>query len=327
MNFKTILFTFLITLVFAGCENEIDINAPYKEIPYVYGLLDPNDPVQYIRIEKIYQNSVDQTTQQGAQYPDSLYYDSLQVTVKSLTFGIDYHFTKTNEFNKDPGFFTNQGHVIYKSAFKASPYENYELTIHNPLSGNTYKAVTAIVEPMTVDEGAFSIRPHFNYSFMIYRILKLGERAVYHDSYFFFRYQEYPASDPTDIDTVVVEYTIKKEEEVGSNLTIAKLVASSDFVNHLKFRIANKPGYIRKFIDVQKVSISGSAFLKDVIDLSKDNGGFIDKKRDYSNISGGAQGIFSSRATVTKKVKFNDENTTDSSRIYLLKDLPQFVYP
>lgn len=330
VKLKNLLYAFVVALSFYGCENEIDINAPYKEIPFVYALLDPSEPVQYIRIQKLYQNSVNQTTQEGAQYPDSLYYDSLQVTVKSLSTGIDYVFTKTNEFAKNTGFFTSQGHIIYKSNLQVSPFENYELTIFHPSSGNIYKAVTSIVEPMTIRSTGF-IFDHTKPTFLLqYIIDKFGQRAAIHDSYFRFRYTESLSSGSGPIDTITLDYVIKKEETVDAafqRTSNKSSITCLAYKNFLLASIPDKPGYIRKYIDLQRVSISGSSFLKDVIELSKDNGGFIDKKRDYSNISGGAQGIFSSRAKSFNTVTFSDQTTTDMSRKNLLSGLPQFVYP
>ena len=73
---KLRIFSFLAALiVLSACKNEIDINAPYKDIPVVYGFLDQNQATQYIRIQKLYQNAANQTTDQGAKIADSLYFD------------------------------------------------------------------------------------------------------------------------------------------------------------------------------------------------------------------------------------------------------------
>ena len=90
MNLKNLLGVMLLTSLFA-CKNDIDINAPYKDVAIVYGFLDQNQGTQYIRIEKLYQNSSTQTTAEGAQYPDSLYFDSLYVKITNLATKQIYH--------------------------------------------------------------------------------------------------------------------------------------------------------------------------------------------------------------------------------------------
>ena len=43
-------------ILFSGCDNEVDINADWKETIVVYGLLNPNDSIQYIKVNKAFLN-------------------------------------------------------------------------------------------------------------------------------------------------------------------------------------------------------------------------------------------------------------------------------
>jgi hypothetical protein len=95
--------TLLAFVLLAGCENDIEINAPWRETPVVYGFLDPNTGTQYLRIQKTYQNSTSITTEEGAKINDSLYFDSIVVKVKSSNQNIT--FTKTTEIPKEAGCF------------------------------------------------------------------------------------------------------------------------------------------------------------------------------------------------------------------------------
>ena len=51
---ERIAFLFAIACVFAGCSTDLDINAPYKNVTVVYGLLDQRQEVQYVKINKAY---------------------------------------------------------------------------------------------------------------------------------------------------------------------------------------------------------------------------------------------------------------------------------
>lgn len=48
-----------IFLLFFSCSEKVDINAPYKDIYVVYGVLNPYDSVQYIRVSKVFQTEED----------------------------------------------------------------------------------------------------------------------------------------------------------------------------------------------------------------------------------------------------------------------------
>lgn len=341
VKMRNLLFIAFILLLIGSCENEIDINAPYKEVPYVYGLLEAQTDVQYIRIEKAYQNSVNQTVQQGAQYADSLYFDTLIVTVRNLNNANEpvHYFYKTYEFAKDKGFFTSAKHHVYKSTnFKPDPYGRYELKIFNPKSGQTYISTTGIVEPMTVDTTRFIfMKPYLSVSYPVMKISTIGNGTAIHDAFLRFYYTERNIASGTT-DTTFIDFYLEKNVTVdyqfykGRQIFISPLA----FYSFLKTNIRNKPGVERRFLKMERHSVGGSAFLKDVIELSQDNGGFIDKKRDYSNLTNGAQGIFSSRAQSVRTVNVStapNNLQADSFPIYLkefplgVPNVPQFVYP
>jgi len=70
----------LITCFLASCETDLDINADWEEITIVYGILNPNDSIQYIKINKAFLGQGD--PYEFAKVSDSLYHkDSLDVTL------------------------------------------------------------------------------------------------------------------------------------------------------------------------------------------------------------------------------------------------------
>jgi hypothetical protein len=328
-------FVLLASLLFllGGCENEIDINAPYKEVPFVVGLLDASEDEQFIRIQKAYQNSVSQTTEQGAQYPDSLYFDTLVVTVRNIRNGGEpiHEFRKTYEVPKESGFFTTGGHHVYKSInFKPDIFGEYELTIFNPKSGQTYQARTEIVEPTTMKTGAFyGLAPYSLIGRPIITIEKRGTRSAIQDSYLRFYYQEFPLSNQSQIDTLYIDYYLERGVTVDFAFSqIRPFLVPRSFYDFLLVNIPNKSNVGRRYIGLERRTATGSQFLKDVIELNKDNGGFIDKKRDYSNLSNGAQGIFSSRAKSSNMIELVRPGSFDSIPIFLNQyKVPQFIYP
>ena len=77
---------FLVGLTTTSCENDFEINADWKETIIIYGLLDPLDSVQEIKINKAFLNSVG-SAYEVAQNPDSLYLDSTFATITEVGSG------------------------------------------------------------------------------------------------------------------------------------------------------------------------------------------------------------------------------------------------
>ena len=79
MRFCLILITGFVFL--SSCSNEIDINADFREIPIVHGLLNVEDSVHYLRIQRAF---IDENTSALtlAQDANQIYYgDQLEVYV------------------------------------------------------------------------------------------------------------------------------------------------------------------------------------------------------------------------------------------------------
>lgn len=76
------VFLLAVSAIFS-CKNEVKVNANWKEIIVVYGLLDPIDTVQFIRVEKAF---LDEKTGalEIAKIADSLYLDSAEVILSRL---------------------------------------------------------------------------------------------------------------------------------------------------------------------------------------------------------------------------------------------------
>jgi hypothetical protein len=66
---KRTAITFGLAATLCGCSSELDINAPYKDITIVYGLLDSRDPIQFIKVNKAFLGEGDAYV--FAQIPDS----------------------------------------------------------------------------------------------------------------------------------------------------------------------------------------------------------------------------------------------------------------
>lgn len=69
-----------LSLIFTSCKNDLEVLAPGKEMVSVYGVLDATQPVQNIRINKVYVNENDALI--SAQDADAINYGPGELTVK-----------------------------------------------------------------------------------------------------------------------------------------------------------------------------------------------------------------------------------------------------
>ena len=91
---KIAIFLLLISVFFMACETDFEVNASWKEVTVVYGLLDQSQQQQYIKINKAYLGEGDAL--QMASVADSSNYnpEDLEVKifkVKDGAFGSNIH--------------------------------------------------------------------------------------------------------------------------------------------------------------------------------------------------------------------------------------------
>ena len=123
MNKSLYALFLLITIMFVSCETDIDVNAEYKDIPVVYGLIDAQDSVHYIKITKAFLENGNALDLAAAASNFNYAAGDLEVIVEELDNGrkIQTHsLTRTvNEIAKDPGVFDDGENVLYKFTDKS----------------------------------------------------------------------------------------------------------------------------------------------------------------------------------------------------------------
>src|ERR1041384_3099859 len=92
VNFKPYAALCLLILLGLGaCRNDLKLNAPYREMPSIYAVLNPDDTVQIIRINKVFLGEGDANVM--AKVADSVNYgtDELTVTLTRSVSGKQYN--------------------------------------------------------------------------------------------------------------------------------------------------------------------------------------------------------------------------------------------
>lgn len=312
----------------------MEINAPWEETPIIYCLLDANNNVQYVRVQHTYQNDINTTVDQAAKIKDSLYFDSLQVIIRGSD-GSIASFKKTDTIPKDLGYFATDGHVLYQASMNLNTGLSYTLEVFSPQSGKTYKATTQIVRPSPIGldgqiggtPDSMFIRPYLNSNQVVHNFTP-NYSAVVYDILLRFNYKEYPVGNPAAAKFYFIDYDFINNWVPNVVNQKRSTVPSRNWINYLKATLLLNNSVVREFVSAEYVAAGASQDLFNAYNITIPSPSSVQKRTDYTNIPN-ALGIFSSRS-ITKEIgplrNRPADNGVDSSKIYLVKDLPNFIY-
>ncbi|MDC0908959.1 hypothetical protein OAQ21_02435 [Flavobacteriales bacterium] len=83
---KILVVVSFLAFIITSCETDFDVNSDWEEITVVYGLLNPNNDTQYVRINKAFLGDADAVAM--ASISDSINYDpsNLSVSLHKINF-------------------------------------------------------------------------------------------------------------------------------------------------------------------------------------------------------------------------------------------------
>jgi hypothetical protein len=157
------LLSFLLLPLLYSCDKTLNVNADWKDVTVVYGLLDQTKDTTYIKITKAFLG--EGNALQFAQIPDSSNYpDKLEVRLDEYagsTFVKSYPCDTVTIHNKQAGdsIFYYPDQLMYFSLLKLNPDHLYKLFIKNKTTGKEITAQTGLLRDFEV------IRPNGTASF------------------------------------------------------------------------------------------------------------------------------------------------------------------
>jgi hypothetical protein len=141
----------LVALLLNSCKNDLNILAPYKEIPQVHAIITPQDSINMIRINKVYLG--EGNANDMAKVPDSVNYKAGDLTVwlERYYYGTkaaaETSTGKTEVYFHDSIIQLEEGAFartqrVYVSSDKLFSDGVYKLNIKNNHTGNLFTATT-----------------------------------------------------------------------------------------------------------------------------------------------------------------------------------------
>ncbi len=333
---------FLAMLMLWSCDNELEINAEYRDINVVYGVLDPSKQRQYIRINRAF--LTEDNAMVAATIADSSNYPyMLNVTVQEFNKNnqlVKTYTLLTDTLEKPGGVFSvgQQPFYYFESdqIFSINSYselssdtlyfdpENYfKLKIENPVTGDITEAETMLLTNFNVTKPA----PYNKFVSFIFNNqaaveMKSVPNGKVYQAKFIFYYRDVFVDNPTDtiINEIVWDLGTLKSERISGGEELYFSYIPYTFFNIVKQRIPDNPNvkrYHGKFtengrVDVQLVITAGALELSAYMDANKPSGSIIQDKPLYTNVTNGI-GIFSSKRMVTLNYYLN-ALTVDSLR-------------
>jgi hypothetical protein len=294
----------LAALFLTSCSEEIDLTAPYKETSAIYGLLNANDSIQYIRVSKAFLG--DGNVYVMAQQQDSVTYgDILQVYLQRLVNGVvrdSFPLTRVESIPKDSGSFYYPGQVYYQlNHLVNDPSSFYRLTVFNTLTGYTARSATQIIPDIAMYPQSplyFNTDADFATPLPItYKFTASANSSVF-DMDILFRFREIDASGSISYDSVIIPFN----ERFAAPMELVEFqYYRPDFFVALGQSIPVKPGVTRRVDQLQngKKAVEfrfycGTEELYTYYQVTQPSGGIVQERPLFTNIDNGV-GLFTSR--------------------------------
>ena len=328
---KKITFLFLLSsILFSSCETDFTVNADWKEVTVVYGLLDQSQDKQYIRINKAFLGN--ENAYVMASVTDSINYNTnnLEVKIEKLSASGNVLATKiltdTIMFKED-GLFSVEENIIY--VFDTDNFLNeekeYKLTITNKNSGNIISSQTKLIHNLSLMSafnnsaykmGFYSQTGDFSNTTIEWTHSK---NAAIYQMTLFVNYTEYGAD--TIVKTVQKVYPII---EYDGNPNMSQQITGEEFFNLLAYNIPSSTTVNRRINNLDILFSVGTADLNTYINLNEPPTGIVQERDLFTNIDGGI-GLFTARYNKMQENIFLTTTTKEAIATHL--DSLNFIFP
>jgi hypothetical protein len=332
-----------VVVFFSACENDIELNAPYKETTIIFGVLDASADTQFIRINKTFLgegNALDM-----ALVKDSSEYDP--ATVSAYLLKDDETPSEENKLQykiipqREPGVFYDQNVIVYYStrplpAVTDNEFETVIYHIEVRIGDKVVKASTGLVgmsftkikKPSGNSEidysqaGGIILMSSDNYRDVDIEINTPINAKRFEASYIFNYREQY--IDGTFLNKSIVYNTaVKKSQNPGVSEILDFPVNSESLFRTIgESTIENENVKNRAILSLEANITICAEDLNTYIDINQPISGIVTERPVFTNVENGI-GIFSSKYTV-RKVKTIGGSATNRNDTY--KQFQEGIY-
>ncbi|MDA8895341.1 hypothetical protein N9I98_03130 [Flavobacteriales bacterium] len=352
---KTLLVLSLIAL-FTSCDNDLKIIADWKAVPAVYGILNAQDSVHYIKLNKAFLGQGD--VMMMAQEFDSLHFSVDQVGIRLLEKEEDdvpsqngtnwqtrntYELEPTNEFVRPEGVFSSPTQTIYKTTAPLNKDFYYSVEVYRK-SNDTIIAQTdgliPILSPLSViNPNTYSplvILPNSYVPKVQWRSVSGGKM---YELSMRFNYMEFPISGESDtlFKSIEINYPsiFSIDTDGGDNMDYP--LSYDQFLGFIAANIPEDPTVRRLVVGFDSSPIGTGVSIKHAcldfslsaagedlatyLVLNENSNSLVLDRPEYSNIENGV-GILSSRTVKSVNgVKISNQTNDEIAKSEVTKHL------
>lgn len=277
------------------CNNDLDIFDDWKDHTIVYGLLNPTDSLQIIRISKSFLGDGD--AYQMAQINDSIYYNKpmnvelLQLLNGNVVRTITLH--KDSSIARDSGVFAYQKNYYFVTSETINEETDYKL--HVSINGKEVSSKTKTIGYFSLQDVPSQVS--FTPSNFKFKIKTPANARIFQPVFRFFYY------DVTATDTIKNYLDINLSVYTSTSIDGGELISieypGNSFFESIGNKIKTDDNIIKRIVaknSFQIIVYAGSNELYAYIQVSGPSTGLTMDKPSYTNIDNGL-GLFTSRYT------------------------------
>ena len=338
---KFLVISIMFLCLASACKTDFEVNAPWRDITVVYGLLNQNDSVHYIKVNRAFLGEADAEVM--ALERDSSEYDPSDITVtieeRTVTNAYvgTYPLIALQDSNKAPGTFYGPIQTLYYfNELSLDPASEYKLVIKKNETGDVVTARTPLVQNFKFANTGFwnASKPKVNFfNNGIFGTFKQAKwkSAVNGRRYqltITFHYYEKPAglTGPLDHKTLKWTFPTIKAPDLDGDDEIGSEINGEDFYKY----VANKLDPISVSNNVDRcigtldfeVSVGGEDF-NTYLDVNEPSTGIVQERPEFTNVFDGngkeQAGIFSCRYSIIEEGAVLSEAGTVTNSVTELK--------
>ncbi|GAB5551254.1 MAG: hypothetical protein Sapg2KO_08450 [Saprospiraceae bacterium] len=301
------LFLFFLLLTCFSCSTDFTLEAPWEDIPIVYGFLSLQDTAHYIRIEKAFQEPGGDA-RELAQIADSLYYEeTLEVSLEKVISGRTFALTRVDGnqegYARVEGPFATQPNYLYKINATDINLLAGEVIRLNINRGNNLPIVTAetqMLDDIFIRESNPPSPVNMAYDRNINFVFNVGEAAQIFDvRLLIYIHEQGNGREETKMLEWILTDDLRSVSEEGR---VSVGILGEEFYRFIGSSLEQENGIQRRLEGFDVAIAAGGQEMVDLLTISEANLGLTSAQviPRYTNLSEGA-GLFSSRSKAVRK--------------------------
>jgi hypothetical protein len=322
VRMKTKVLMFMMALTAASCSTDFDINAPYKDYSIVFGLLNQNDSIHYIKVNKAFLGTGNASDY--AAIRDSSEYASVSGEVQAWngsTLVNTYQLLDTELVNRDSGLFYYPMQTMYYfiEPNLNSSYE-YKLSVLVNEGSKEINGTTNLVAPFSYNGPLILPFGSFNFvtitstgvTYPEYKFeIISGLNARRFDTWLIINVEEYLQSGSMNPVKLLWKQNAYVTSSLNGGESFDVAVSGEGFYRFIKQMFPSNAGVDKRILrSIDVLTIAGNDDLNTYMKVNEPSTGLVQEKPTFTNLSN-AIGIFAARYSkylYSKRITKNSMN-------------------